>query len=230
MTTVTKERPILFNGEMVRAIRREVDPKWQTRRVISPQPECYRGTQAWNLDIPLMKWGKRPDIHTIESHGRDFLPQYCPYGQPGDRLWGRETWALVPRTAYLGSEGVQQTLRPGDDHDAAVYRAGWIQSEPGRWRPSIHMPRWASRITLEITGIRVERVQEISEEDAEAEGIECFDPESDGSVCRVPGLTDWDYYCARDAYKDLWDSINKARGYDWDSNPWVWCLSFKRID
>ena len=90
------------------------------------------------------------------------------------------------------------------------------------------MPRWASRLTLEVTGVRVERVQDISEVDAEAEGIECFDPDRDASICRIPG-GEWEYDTARNAFRDLWDSINGARGYGWDANPWVWIVEFKRV-
>ena len=134
----------------------------------------------------------------------------CPYGQPGDRLWVREAFAIVPRTAYRCSEGVQQTLRPDDDHDAAIYREGWVRSKGGfRWRPSIHMPRWASHITLEVTGVRVERLQDISEADAISEGT----PFPCGGW--VGG------------YQKLWESIHGPGS--WDLNPWVWVVEFKRV-
>jgi hypothetical protein len=136
----------------------------------------------------------------------------CPHGQPGDRLWVRETFAIVPRTAYAASEGVQQTLRRDDDHDAAIYRAGWERSNGGlRWRPSIHMPRWASRITLEVTGVRVERLQDISEADARSEGISRAD------------CPDWH---ATTDYRALWESIHGPGS--WAANPRVWVAEFRR--
>ena len=210
-----KERPILFSAPMVRAIL--AGTKTQTRRVVKPQPGC----------------DPRDDGHI--DMGR------CPYGQPGDGLWVKETFAIVPRTAYRRSEGVQQTLRPDDDHDAAIYRAGWDRSNGGfRWRPSIHMPRWASRITLEITGVRVERLQDISPSDAIAEGLKGLSkdggqitkygiPDSDG----LPGTDDagWPWHAWRispvDSYRRLWSQINGPRS--WDANPFVWVVEFKRV-
>jgi len=184
-----KERPILFNTDMVRAL---LDGrKTQTRRVVKPQPYMN---------------------HDSRAQGNTNL---CPYGQIGDRLWVRETWAYVPKTAYAQSTGVHQIINPNNPDMAAVYKAGWERCAPS-WKPSIHMQRWASRLTLEVTDVRVERVQDISEEDAKAEG------------CPVRGNID--------ATKDpigwfawLWDSINAKRGYSWDSNPWVWVVAFKLI-
>jgi hypothetical protein len=137
----------------------------------------------------------------------------CPYGAVGDRLWVRETWA-----ASLDSDGdMCKPFLYRATYDEAVYgqlkasfsdRATEIWDVVGNtgWRPSIHMPRWASRLTLEVTGVRVERVQDISEADAKAEGVK--------SAAE---------FCA------LWDEINGARGYGWDANPWVWVVEFKRV-
>lgn len=203
---IVKERPILFSGEMVRAIL--AGTKTQTRRVVKPRPQMvtqHRATQ-WEGDPAVL-------LGLLGQAGRK-----CPYGQTGDRLWVREAFAIVPRTAYAHSEGVQQTLRPDDpyNHDAAIYREGWTRSRGGfRWRPSIHMPRWASRITLEVTGVRVERLQEISDEDSLAEGIY---PTSTGLYPGSP----------RAAYSRLWESINGPGS--WDANPWVWCVEFKRVE
>jgi hypothetical protein len=149
----------------------------------------------------------------------------CPYGRPGDRLWVREAHAIVPRTAYRCSEGVQQALRPDDDHDAAIYREGWTRSCGGlRWRPSIHMPRWASRITLQITSVRVERLQDISEADAIAEGIE----KTANGFWSLYGTANVDgAYSPRSSYRALWDSINGPGS--WARNPWVWVVEFKVI-
>lgn len=226
-----RERPILFSGDMVRAI---LDwRKTQTRRVVK-QPKKWAGQYdqlctKTMLNTFMVWWWNG-------VHGFVGASQECPYGQPGDRLWARETHAIVPRTAYRCSEGVQQTLRPDDDHDAAIYREGWELSPPGRWRPSIHMPRWAIRITLEVTGVRVERLKDMEgqapypgESDALAEGVyrihhgdgayyySAFRDEPDGKNWNDP----------TDAFRELWESINGIGS--WDANPFVWVVSFKRI-
>lgn len=208
-----KERPILFSAPMVRAILE--GRKTQTRRILKTQPfnvVPFIGAD----DRPTGEFGLCSCHHmVIDQHVR------CPYGQPGDRLWVREAHAIVPRTAYAQSEGVQQTIRRDDNHDAAIYREGWDRSEGGiRWRPSIHMPRWASRITLEITGVRVERLQDISEEDALAEGVRTIeDAAKDGATwCDKP----------RRAFRFLWQSINGPAS--WDENPWVWVVELKRVE
>ncbi|MBB5741072.1 hypothetical protein [Brevundimonas aurantiaca] len=202
--TAPKERPILFSGPMVRALLDGT--KAQTRRVVKSR------ALEWLADA-----GFGPGFVADPANG------LCPYSAPGDRLWVREMHAIVPRTAYAMSEGVQQTLKPGDDHDAAVYAAAWERSRPGRWRPSIHMPRWASRLTLEITEVRVERLQDISEADAMAEGASpCangvwFDGKPEFAGCD-----------ARGAYYSLWEHINGAGS--WDANPWVWAVSFRVLE
>jgi hypothetical protein len=206
-----RERPILFSSEMVRAL---LDGrKTQTRRVANVTSEnCPPG-----MITPLAGFVPR----SPESH-----VSYCPYGAVGDRLWVRETWTIKNWTdrecAQMGFANAPQ--HPSEVYlgvpTRAVHHASW-QPEfdapygPERWRPSIHMPRWASRITLEITGVRVERVQAITEDDAIAEG--CFDErEHDGSL-------------PSHIYRQLWDSLNAKRGYSWESNPWVWVLSFRRV-
>lgn len=173
---VMSERPILFNGEMVRAILE--GRKTQTRRVVK-QLDLIQDT-----DPPAFR-DAYGDWHPTVSRS--------PYGQPGDRLWVRETWSL-------------------HDTDNPAYKAGASEGELEyyRWHPSIHMPRKFSRITLEVTGVRVERVQEITPEDAKAEGIEHL-------------------YAPRNAFANLWNSINAKRGYSWESNPWVWVVDFTRI-
>lgn len=204
-----KERPILFSAPMVRALL--AGTKTQTRRAVKPQPRedksitSGRGELAWQTSVGHFI------VSTLPTAPKLFVER-CPYGQPGDRLWVRETFAIVPRTAYRCSEGVQQVLRPDDDHDAAIFREGWDRSRSGfRWRPSIHMPRWASRITLEIVSVRVERLQEISEADAMAEGV--------GIQCESP--------MAIMEYSLLWESINGPGS--WDANPWVWVVEFSRM-
>lgn len=176
--TTIKERPILFNGPMVRAVVNGT--KGQTRRMVKERPGL-----ASVLDIVAC--------------GR------CPYGEIGDRLWARETWAprsnltlaKIQRPFYRATDGV------GD------------MKNPSRWRPSIHMPRWASRISLEITDVRVQRLNDINDEDAFAEGVD---------RCGHDGYhTDQ----GRCAFRSLWESINGVGS--WDANPWVWAISFKRV-
>lgn len=137
----------------------------------------------------------------------------CPYGQVGDRLWVRETWATEKRMdnkppSFLGdASDVPLWYRVND-------RLTEDRVERGKWRPSIFMPRWASRLTLEITALRVERLQEITPRDCEHEGID--------------GENMLDTFIKND-FRILWDSLNTKRGYGWEKNPWVWVISFKRL-
>lgn len=212
-----KEKPILFNAEMVRAI---LDGrKTQTRRIMTVQPESnqfglLRITDSTKRsDIGKYHWA---ESNAIGNHVRSKLFA-CPFGAVGDRLWVRETFSVVPRTAYLASEGVQQVISPDDNHDAAIFRGGWEHSTGGiRWRPSIHMPRWASRITLEITGVRVERLASISNEDARNEGYPASPAPYGGDM--DPWL--W--------FRQLWDGIYPDQSFK--VNPWVWCISFRRVE
>ncbi len=128
----------------------------------------------------------------------------CPYGQVGSKLWVRETW--VP--TFQGLDCLYKADETGKPSLFPV----------SGWKPSIHMPRWASRITLEITEVRVERLQEISEEDAIAEGIPPFAPNGKVQSSTIP--------CKH--FSTLWDSLNAKRGYGWETNPWVWVISFRR--
>lgn len=218
-----KERPILFSGEMVRALLREENPKTMTRRVVKfPYAPKMLGAQ-YNLDhqsaFPASNGGwifYTAPAHLITERMKvgDGLP--CPYGQPGDRLWVRETWQVTcPETEYGGCSPIFQ------------YKADY-PGDGGHWRSPIHMTRLASRITLEITAVRVERVQDISEEDARAEGIS--GPHDVGySAYRMPGDSKPRYSTATAAFEDYWDSLNAKRGYGWDANPWVWVIEFRRI-
>jgi hypothetical protein len=196
---MSKERPILFSAPMVRALLE--GRKTQTRRVVKPRKDINFGCLIYPNELA--------------GEVNNGVMDNCPWS-PGDRLWVRETFAIVPRTAYRCSEGVQQTLRPDDDHDAAIYRAGWERSKSGfSWKPSIFMPRWASRITLEIVSVRVELLQDISENDAWGEGCEGFDDDVTGGKS---GYSE---------YAELWESINGAGS--WNKNPWVWVISFRRM-
>lgn len=213
------ERPIKFNAEMVRAI---LDGrKTQTRRVIKPQPA------GEFLDNPYLR---RLLITEKGSQG-----WRCPYGKPGDVLWVREKWA-----AHYIWDGVSPSGIKHDDGGACVFYAadggiigGCQEHQRSKvWRASIHMPRWASRITLEVTDVRVERVQDVSPGDCLAEGVG-FQPCPCVRAChedgRPMGLCDVCSDDARTFFRDLWDSIYDANGFGWSANPWVWVVCFKVV-
>src|SRR5690348_2670942 len=182
-----KERPILFNGEMVRAILE--GRKTQTRRVVKPQPEFAEMPEWFTMSDGTWRVVEEEYPEEGSVHYR------CPYGQPGDRLWVRETWQPI----QLHDTTTGKTMRN------ALYREGNEIPFIDRWRPSIHMPRWASRITLEITNVRVERLEDISGWDVRAEGVETWmDVHPDiAEVCL--NYKDNFYY--------LWNSINAKRGF-----------------
>ena len=210
-----KERPVIFNGEMVRAI---IDGrKTQTRRVIKLSHE--RG-----MVNPVIR-GRNGEISSISCR---LAPTLCPFGQVGDRLWVRETWADVnhdghPAIAYRADGGLRAIGEDdGEEEDPNLEKywfsqwyADLISGAEGSWRPSIHMPRWASRITLEITGVRVERLNDISEEDARAEGVKAgVSPGHEHMMHQV-------------AFSELWQSIYGEE--NWRANPWVWVIEFRRV-
>jgi len=206
-----KERPILFSTDMVKAI---LDGrKTQTRRVIKPQP--FKG--AWNAtaEHPSHGWFWEKLYQTWEGEEDFFkrLVEFCLYGQVGDRLWVREKFALRnDGQQVMHYAGYQEIIKALDLPDFHI-----------KWSPSIHMPRWASRITLEITDVRVERLQEIKcggylvRSDVQKEGC--------------PFETDYETFGEAEAqwFINLWDSIN-GKMYAWESNPWVWVIEFKRYE
>lgn len=210
MDAAIKDRPILFNGPMVRAILE--GRKSQTRRVAKP--------------IKHPDWGNlyTPGALIIEKESDDVIKRSCPYGSSGDRLWVRETFIgplfpsdlpedhlsskyLTPEYCHYKASGDSCEYVDMDDNIAQ------------KWTPSIHMPRWASRILLEITNIRIERLDNISEDDAVAEGAARTD--------ELNGCAD-DIDSARHAYKLIWESIN-GKG-SWDTNPFVWVIGFKVVN
>jgi len=211
-----KERPILFSGPMVRAILE--GRKTQTRRVVdfdrvgtTKDYQVERGCfGADGFDIiefggPQQRIIRKP---WTADHIKAWLK--CPYGQPGDRLWVRETWSQVPEYKPVPYPENCPKVYYRADND----RPTWAERP---WRPSMFMYRWASRITLEIVSVRVERLQEISENDAKAEGVKAhLELNTDGWRTLV------------DDYKDLWESIN-SKSHPWDSNPFVWCIEFRRL-
>lgn len=224
MTTSIKERPMLFAGPMVRALLG--GSKTQTRRIVKLPHQNPLG--QWEPTTFGGEYGGRtaagatvPEQAAI-WHTRTGDCLTSPHGQPGDRLWVRESYRLrreslngAPMDDVAPSMFCDSTRHFEADGNAP----GWA----GKLRPSIHMPRWASRILLEITGVRVERLQDISEEDAIAEGLpwrQCTDWMGPGSTQRNFG--------PKDAYRGLWERINGAGS--WDANPWVWVVEFKRVE
>lgn len=227
MTTTKqiKERPILFSGEMVKAIL--AGCKTQTRRVLQ-QPRRKDG-------VKLL-----PELLATMGAGHA-----CPYGAIGDRLYVRETYCIesnfniepesVYPPPYNDGRPVNRVVDhpvDGDYWEQAHYRATDPApelciaglEEPGvRWRPSIFMPRWASRIMLEIVDVRVEQVQSISPDDCLAEGIDYAD-------CDPHNAHQYWRQEAYAKYGELWDKINKDRGYGWAVNPWVWVIEFKKLE
>jgi len=222
---VSRERPILFSGPMVRAII--AGRKTQTRRVVRGMPHDAVNVRLVGEDLKFGEYSG-PEAQP-GRYGR--VP--CPYGQPGDRLWVRETWAKP--TDARSTKFADVVLYAADFTDRWRGHAHF----DGNWRPSIHMPRKASRITLEITGVRVERLQDISGDDAKAEGLRCWT--KDGTVYKwglaerhVSGELDpvvpWSEMPRTHirAWAAAWDSINGTRA-PWDSNPWVWVIEFKEV-
>lgn len=191
-----KERPILMNADMVRAI---LDGrKTQTRR-----PVKLKVGNDNRFDVP----GKGYVMNIRDPRAVEF----CPFGQPGDRLWVRETWSLL----HANGDTVGGSLRDsGTQAPLQSFRRDYraTSTSDGPWRPSIHMPRWASRITMEITNVRVERVQDITEGDAMAEG--------------APWEDCWSSY--RQSFEALWCRTYGPQSWSW--NLWAWVIEFRRIE
>jgi hypothetical protein len=252
------ERPILFSAEMVRAI---LDGrKTQTRRIIKPQPPAeaesvcrqLHSQEAPEFDGAWTWWAGKPQKPITR-------PLFCRYGQPGDLLWVRETWGAVwpaddPVPLRQCKIEYRADLPPG-----CTDRPGEWPADEGngpevpKWRPSIHMPRWASRITLRITDIRVERLQDVSEHDARAEGCEArpfpgpwwqgYRDLGDGDLIHQQAIgetapdwmiepkkmppTPWLDRSARDGFRSIWMGLHAPGA--WDENPWVWVISFERV-
>ncbi|SAL01576.1 hypothetical protein AWB80_08157 [Caballeronia pedi] len=229
-----KETPILFSSEMVHAILS--GKKTQTRRMVVPG----RGYQSTWLDVETIN--SSPRLYTCHTNpDRRFGAQMehprggplgwvaSPFGQPGDRLWVRETW-----------QHSNHPLGPFDEDCTVFYRADYLDDPHGpdgekspegkyrTWRPPIHMPRAAARITLDITAIRVERLQDIDDADALDEGASYRPAPNELSH---GGWTHDGWYVhdsARESFRTLWNGLNAARGCGWDVNPWVWVIEFAR--
>lgn len=231
-SVVAKERPILFSGEMVKAILE--GSKTQTRRVVKPQPGedgIFEPAMAPGSGALWKKWA-------IKKDGK-FIPLKCPYGKPGDRLWVRETHFLYGKWVKNGHTkiGRQKWKFVHLDNTKAMYmdsppdkickgkkEIGWFK------RPSIFMPRWASRIGGPIKDIRIERVGEITERDAGAEGINSLTMDGFDSEKK-------DFYNKREfqvfdpvrKFRLLWDSLNAKKGFGFDKSPYVWVIEFERV-
>jgi hypothetical protein len=232
-TTSAKERPILFKGEMVRAI---LDgSKTQTRRVVKRQ-----GDMEFDVNDPF--YGPYWLSYATEADGEDAKVR-CPYGKPTERLWVREThrywfpdWIDSPaypcRCRYKADDSlVELAVEWEENLQFSTPQDVGLDVESTKWRPSIFMPRWASRITLEITATRVERLQSISETDARAEGVKLR--QRAVSPSEAQGFW-WDYLrsepgyrWARESFASLWESINGPGS--WEANPWVWVVEFSRV-
>ncbi|HDU1493030.1 TPA: hypothetical protein REW05_004683 [Klebsiella pneumoniae] len=215
------ERGMIFNGEMVRAI---LDGrKTQTRRII-------KWKQTRFTEIGEREDGSKWPWSEDAEHACDFWHP-CPFGAVGDRIWVREAFRVHSRAtdvATLVYKASERNSWTEQTHRVPVAVCN-KPATPEKWTPSLHMPRWASRILLEITGVRVERLNAISEEDAEAEGIDmealydsqdCYDCIADHNMTGRPTVTG--------AFKYLWESIYGDES--WNSNPWVWVIDFKRIE
>lgn len=250
-----KERPILFNGEMVRAIMD--GRKTQTRRVVKPKPQFKEapGNEVACWYPSGYDCGKSLMYASMAHLRRGMTKDFCPLGQPGDRLWVREAFYYEWHMHDIDNR--TPDLPDGRHSSRLVYRASQpdypvsIGVGPKGWTPSIHMPRWASRITLEITDVRVQRLQEISEEDAIAEGCLPHRVVSNSNGTGEYAIS------ARARFAELWNSIygpkdpshinrrrkkgketscydnshkNKQCEFLWAASPWVWAVTFKVID
>lgn len=248
--TAVKERPILMADDLVTATL--AGRKTQTRRPVKPQPDgTFDGPSVYESAIegPDGEMRDGPLVCGIYDPDGDW-GIVCPFGKPGDRLWVREAWGAGWHDGRDGYTAIRPTGPQYDRPDKVFYRAdGWDESE-GRlpWRPSIHMPRWASRLSLEITNVRVERVQDISEVDAMLEGLphcELCEPPNcgqwgrgaiDDPLANACGGRPW-HNCqgdcegmtAHDQFGKRWNSHYAKTPYAWAANPWVWVLDYKVV-
>lgn len=213
-----KERPILMSAPMVRAIL--AGTKTQTRRSVKPQPDWTEPATVWSHGDGHSGPGWYASNEDYPEEGA--LHYRCPYGQTGDRLWVRETWMDLQGTGVERVTGDRSRYAYAADTPPGSYGDEARKDFGLKWSPSMFMPRRASRITLEITGVSVERLQDISEADAAAEGAPPSHPSID-RISREFGYADF----PRSWYAQLWEQINGPDS--WDANPWVWVINFKRV-
>lgn len=250
-TSAPKERPILFSGPMVRAIME--GHKTQTRRILAPQPEVVDTRAIYGVNC--YQWGKRqfwpPGVESASKPGTAHPHSWggwhhlnlCPYGVPGDRLWIKETY-FIDHIDYLRGPLPKERPAAHSGGDLIYYRADGecceqipecCCAEVGgtKWRSPRFMPRWASRGDLELVNARLQRLQNITEEDAKAEGVES-DLDVLARLSHLRGASAAKavpsrLLTARENFARAWDDINGKRA-PWASNPWVWAVTFRRIE
>lgn len=231
-----KQRPILFSTGMVQAILE--GRKTQTRRVVKPQPYIDKSDNfCWDGKNFGQSIEGFPRIQAIASPVPSSVTKrvFCPYGAVGDVLWVRESWAETTNIERIHPWPNRPHTQTGDD-SAIIYRADghwqWLDddgcmTDKTHWKPSIHMPRAACRLFLKITSVRVERLHDISEEDAKAEGVE-RSRSGDGRIVYKHYLKPKYGPSPVHSFQTLWEKINGAES--WESNPWVWVVEFERIE
>ena len=238
---MTTERPIIMSGHSVPRILDET--KTQTRRVINPQPHRTEPATGLLEGIPIHRpagWAWK-SLFSADKSGVPFgsnLVHSCrPYGIPGDRLWVRETWR--PEELDTGLDGIRFKAGHAFVGIANTREAGdaWVHvnTHPGRkdrWRSPLFMPRWASRILLEVTEVRVEQLQDITARECFKEGLP--DTYGDAVLAQWPDIDDiephvWDNTRSVDRFAELWDQLNAKRGFEWAANPWVTVTTFKLV-
>lgn len=224
---MNKERPILFSTPMVLALLNTkpgtwppepIEPgkpfKWQTRRVVKPAKRNYEGFRQGN-GLWIDGYGteehsnghiKDYSVSSVWQRKDYYIKDFAPY-KPGDILWVRETWAsYCDECESNQGEGYEDATCAFGDCNRYAYKADNDGCPGGKWRPSIHMPREAARLFLTVKDVQIERLQDITEDDAKAEGVSAFIE-----------------------FANLWDSAYSKRGYGWNANPWVWTITFERV-
>jgi hypothetical protein len=238
-TTATRERPILFRTELVKKILSGA--KTQTRRPVKPQPDWFESDIEGGIEFN----------HPVTSgtySKKSFARERCPFGQVGDVLWVRERWAIWNDSKdpsheivlFASDESAWWNPKDFAEYFSQPFSAGrWMEAEfnplehglPVKWKPSIHMPRWACRLRLEITDVRVERVQDISEADAVAEGmepwVECWAPHPLKPQSKPRFMGARREATCREAFEQAW---NAAYPGSWDRSDWVWAITFKKLE
>lgn len=245
------EHMLYLTDDNVRAVLRSVNPKTQTRRVVKLPHNNPLGVWEPHI-IGGPNGGRTARGETIPEQGAIWHTRtgdslMCPYGQPGDRLWVREAWCHLSdvRTADPGGDALQRRVFYRADYPGDTLMHDDRPEEKIKWRSSRFMPRWASRITLEIVSVRVERLLDISAEDAIAEGIlrwnaadshapkwQCpphLQQSGEGDNADVAMYEGWPVKDPREAYLGLWDSLNFKRGHGRHVNPFVWRIEFRRV-
>ncbi|MCO1599847.1 hypothetical protein [Desulfosporosinus nitroreducens] len=214
-----KEKPIPLTTQEVQDIL--AGRKTMKRLAIKPQPDhCHRDIAGKENPYNADDWNRLlPQIGEKEIK--------CPW-QVGDILWVRETWKYYEKAVGKGeSFRVKQfpAYKADGDNNYIQKSCEWYE---GKWKPSIHMPRSAARLFLKVKSIRVERLQDITAEDTQTEGIK-LNCKHDDYVCSAHPCDFKTTIACKDYFKNLWNSINSKRGYGWDINPWVWVIEFERV-